>query len=415
MRVEIYSQMQELNSGVSVQLNSSTNCKPYYYSWLGWACGNSGTIIKGSAYGQWKNLTGNGVPTNVNLNNIYALDTMTAWICSSTGTNTWVWKTTNGGINWFQVFSQSNGFINAVFMKNYLLGFMEGNPVGGRWSLWKTTNGGLNWDSSGLYLPQSGSETGLSNSLCMFQTDWYHSQDSNKIWFGTNNYRIYYSSNYGLNWNIQPTSPEQYSFSLLYSNNGVLYAGGSNFILYTTNYGLNWTTQNISGSGNISVSYVFYTNIYAARGNVFYSGYQGTWNPFYTAPAGTYTYVNHYNAGNWYDYYAVRTNGGISFYAPGEGVKKISDKTPTQFYLYQNYPDPFNPTTKIKYQISKSSFVNLIVYDISGKKIAQLVNEHQTPGTYEAVFDGSGYASGVYFYRITAKDFVETKKMVLIK
>ncbi len=421
MRVELYSQMQELNSGVSVQLNSSTNCKPYYYSFMGWACGNNGTIIKGMG-NNWRNLTGNGVPTNVTLNNIYALDTMIAWVCGSTGTNTGAWKTTNGGMNWIQIFSQTNGFINAVFMKNYLLGFMEGNPVGGRWSLWKTTNGGLNWDSSGLYLPQSGSETGWSNSLCMTQTIPYiSSPDSNKIWFSTNNYRIYYSSNYGQSWSVQSTSPEQNSFCpVLY--NGVLYAGGSNFVLYTTNYGFNWTTQVIGGSGNISISRYFYSSIYAIRGDKFYTGNQGTWNPAYTAPAGTYIYVNNYNSGNFFDYYAVRSNGGITFYAPGEGVKKISGETPTKYSLSQNYPNPFNPVTKINYDITKSSFVQLKVFDAAGHQIAQLVNEQQTPGTYEAEFDGSGYASGVYFYKLISDpetssglNFSETKKMVLIK
>ena len=97
------------------------------------------------------------------------------------------------------------------------------------------------------------------------------------------------------------------------------------------------------------------------------------------------------------------------------GVKKLSSEVPQKFSLMQNYPNPFNPTTKIQYQITKNSHVEIKSFDATGHQIAQLVNEQQTPGTYEAEFDGSGYASGVYFYKITTESFTETKRMVMVK
>ena len=97
------------------------------------------------------------------------------------------------------------------------------------------------------------------------------------------------------------------------------------------------------------------------------------------------------------------------------GIHKISNEIPESYQLSQNYPNPFNPTTKIQYQITKNSHVELKVFDATGNQIATIVNEQQTPGTYEAEFDGTNFASGVYFYKITAGDYTQTKKMVLIK
>ena len=88
---------------------------------------------------------------------------------------------------------------------------------------------------------------------------------------------------------------------------------------------------------------------------------------------------------------------------------------PSRFDLSQNYPNPFNPTTTIKYELPKSSEVTLSVYDVLGREVAVLVNEGRNAGVHEVKFDGSGFASGVYFYRLRAGDFVQTKRFVLLK
>ncbi len=88
---------------------------------------------------------------------------------------------------------------------------------------------------------------------------------------------------------------------------------------------------------------------------------------------------------------------------------------PKTFALEQNYPNPFNPVTVIKFQIPSSEFVTVKVFDVLGKEVSVIVNENKEPGYYEAAFDGSNLASGLYFYRIEAGDFVETKKMMLVK
>ncbi|MBE2257180.1 MAG: S8 family serine peptidase [Ignavibacteria bacterium] len=88
---------------------------------------------------------------------------------------------------------------------------------------------------------------------------------------------------------------------------------------------------------------------------------------------------------------------------------------PTVFELNQNFPNPFNPSTTIKFAIPKVSNVKLQVFDITGREIAVLLNDTKTPGYYEINFNASNLSSGVYFYRIQASDFVETKRMLLIK
>lgn len=88
---------------------------------------------------------------------------------------------------------------------------------------------------------------------------------------------------------------------------------------------------------------------------------------------------------------------------------------PDKFSLRQNYPNPFNPVTKIKFDIPKHSNAKIIIYDLLGKLITTLVNEQLQPGSYSVDWDGSGFASGVYFYSLVTDQYTETKRMVLLK
>ena len=94
----------------------------------------------------------------------------------------------------------------------------------------------------------------------------------------------------------------------------------------------------------------------------------------------------------------------------GEGVS-----VPEAFSLAQNYPNPFNPTTTIEYQLSVNTRVTLKVYNILGQEVATLVDGEQKAGYYNMRWDATRFASGVYIYRIATKDFVRTKKMLLLK
>ena len=96
-------------------------------------------------------------------------------------------------------------------------------------------------------------------------------------------------------------------------------------------------------------------------------------------------------------------------------VNDYSSILPKNFILSQNYPNPFNPTTTINYSAPKSGFVSIKVYDVLGREVATLINENKPAGNYSIQFNSGNLVSEVYFYRMQAGDFIQTKKLILLK
>ena len=98
-------------------------------------------------------------------------------------------------------------------------------------------------------------------------------------------------------------------------------------------------------------------------------------------------------------------------------ITDVSDNSqhPNEFRLYNNYPNPYNPTTIIRYSIPEASFTSIRIYNELGKEVSALVNETKSAGTYEVEFNASNLSSGVYYYKLQAGSFTETKKMILTK
>lgn len=113
--------------------------------------------------------------------------------------------------------------------------------------------------------------------------------------------------------------------------------------------------------------------------------------------------------------YIIEFAGGFSECNPPNGIDVIPGDLPASFALSQNYPNPFNPTTEIKFDIPTRSHTTLKVYNILGREVETLVDEEMSPGHYVSEWDASEYSSGIFFYKLTAGDFVDTKKMVLVK
>jgi photosystem II stability/assembly factor-like uncharacterized protein len=110
------------------------------------------------------------------------------------------------------------------------------------------------------------------------------------------------------------------------------------------------------------------------------------------------------------------SNGKIKIvFEDGNTPANISNNIPDNYSLSQNYPNPFNPVTKISFDLPKDGLVKLMIYDITGRLISTLVNEMKTAGSHNVTFDGSSFSSGVYFYRLEATGFVQTRRMLLIK
>lgn len=195
----------------------------------------------------------------------------------------------------------------------------------------------------------------------------------------------------------------------------------------TTDGGINWNILNLGVTKNLSQVKFVNTNIgwiVGEAGTLLFTTNSGlNWNSI-----NTLTDLDLYSV-----YFKSSTLGwicgesGLIIKTTNCGglveVNRNEIHIPKSFSLFQNYPNPFNPTTRIKYDVPKNSFVKLIVYDLLGREAATLVNEKQNPGTYEAKWDvtggGSNYASGIYFYTLSATDgtesFSQTKKMILLK
>jgi hypothetical protein len=96
-------------------------------------------------------------------------------------------------------------------------------------------------------------------------------------------------------------------------------------------------------------------------------------------------------------------------------VEEVSGEIPTGFALDQNYPNPFNPSTEIRYTLPQKSYVTLRIFDLLGREVAVLVSEELAAGSYSTRWDAVGFASGVYLYRLHAGEFVETRKLLLLR
>ncbi len=152
--------------------------------------------------------------------------------------------------------------------------------------------------------------------------------------------------------------------------------------------------------------------------NYFESGYSELWNGTNWVPGDSPIIVDNPDGFN----ISIITQS-INIYYIIVNVESTNLNTPNDFSLFQNYPNPFNPTTEIKYTVPSGTLrqayndilVTLKVYDVLGNEITTLVNEEKPAGEYEVEFDGSGLPSGIYFYRLQADSFIETKKMILIK
>lgn len=381
---------------------------------IAWISGDVQRVYRTTNGGtNWVRRSSNGIPYPLSLSNVFGVDENVALVAGTfNGDRTFVFRTSNGGASWVQVFSQQNGFINSIWMNNGLEGFMQGDPVDGRWSLWRTSNGGITWDSTGVYLPSNGDEYGYVNTM------YITSENQNKsIWFGTDNFRVYHSSNYGSSWNIQATPNCQYIQALWFNDisNGMI--GGSG-IYSTSNGGLNWnftsnmiSTSGITGEGNK------WWNIQSYGSNIYFSSNNGVnWVTQFQDTSIQFVDITIPRAHTkQYNVWAVGNPGKIFKFNSTVGIIQNNIAELEGYYLSQNYPNPFNPSTSISYRVPKNAFVKIELSDILGKIVSIILNEFKIAGSYTIDLDGSKLKSGIYFYKIESLNFTQVKKMVVIK
>ncbi len=165
------------------------------------------------------------------------------------------------------------------------------------------------------------------------------------------------------------------------------------------------TTKEINNSGFDVERNILNTNDWIKAGSV--TG-KGTTNE-----PRNYSFSENVNTGKYnYRLKQIDYNGNFEYFNLSNSIEV---GIPEKYDISQNYPNPFNPTTKIDYDLPYDGKVNIAVYDLSGRELANLVNEVKAAGYYSLEFNASNLASGIYFYKITSKNFTATKKMVVLK
>ena len=169
---------------------------------------------------------------------------------------------------------------------------------------------------------------------------------------------------------------------------------------------LNWVTATELNNSGFDIERSIYPGQWSKIGNVIGNGT--------TSSPVEYTYTDKNLATGKYSYRLkqVDYNGNFEYFNLSN---EVSVGVPDKFSLSQNYPNPFNPSTTISFDIPVDSKVKISLFDMSGREVADIVNEFKTAGYYTVNFNGSSLASGAYFYRIDAGNFVDTKKMLLVK
>jgi hypothetical protein len=378
---------------------------------VAWACGTAGKVLRTTNKGvAWTNVSGN-IPATSPLYNIYAYDANTAICVGDPTGSAIIYATSNAGVNWVSN-TYAGAFGDNLWMTSATDAYYIGDPIGGNWHLLKSTNAGVNW-TTWATLPTTNTAGTYNNAGWLRGTN---------VWFpNVGQSAMLYSSNLGVNWVSQTTPLAEYTATCFTSDTRGL-AGGS-----TTSAGLSGTTNGGTTWSPVTQSFVGTTSISGIAGAstswwvslqtpaVWTSSNDGaSWTLAYTAPAGSFYHLVKSRTGA--TLWGVRSNGLISRYGqPIIGVEPIGNQLPTAYSVSQNFPNPFNPTTKINFALPKSGLVTLKVYDVLGKEVASLVNEVKNAGNYAVEFNASALSSGTYFYKISVNDFSEVKRMTLIK
>ncbi|AFH49023.1 5'-Nucleotidase domain protein [Ignavibacterium album JCM 16511] len=315
--------------------------------------------------------------------------------------NTGIFKSTNNGLDW-----QSTSFtfepMSLASGDTFIVTSGFGNPhiylssdEGQTWNSISNHIGYLAVSRNRIYAALSGlkmtSDFGINWSNIHNDPGISVVAEDSIIFFGTQNGKIYRSTNYGQSWETKFDKPGAYVFSL-YKYGEYIFAGTDSGFYVSTNNGESFFSKNDNlGSSRVNAILVYNNYVFVGNGN----------------------------------YSAVPVSVWKRPLSEILGVNQQKENGPNSFLLYQNYPNPFNPTTKIQYELSSKQFVKLKIYDLLGDEVATLVNEEKPAGIYEVEFNVSQYSSsditsGVYFYRMETSSPVgqtssKTKKMILMK
>ncbi|HRE42090.1 MAG TPA: T9SS type A sorting domain-containing protein [Ignavibacteria bacterium] len=318
------------------------------------ACNNSSGIYHSTDYGEtWKqtSIYERLIPTIAVTGKNVFAG---SWLCLHPGG---VYKSSDNGINWENTLTNLD--IESLFLSDTILYAGAVNNPFSSGGLYKSTNMGVNW----LFL-------GLNNRSilsCAVSED--------KIYAGTFA-GIFVSTNNGDNW-TQTSLNNQWIRSIVVSGDNVIVGTERGGVFLSRNKGINWVERN-EGLDTLDVRCLLISEDFVLAGTRGKGIYKRSLSEI------------------------VNVNQSIELF-------------PSDYLLSQNFPNPFNPVTKINFSIPKQGMTTLKVYDVTGRLVASLINEIKAPGFYSVNFEGTGFASGAYFYKLESLDFSDVKRMILVK
>ncbi|MFA5012747.1 MAG: YCF48-related protein [Ignavibacteria bacterium] len=371
------------NNWTVVSPSATSNAEFYSIDMIddntGYICGNRSAVYRTTNGGvNWDSLVIPNMPAGIILSKVDFVNAQTGWLFSryTAGNDSTIFKTTNSGTTWTKQKINANTTGNTIYSA-CMLDENNGWLLSSRPRAWKTTNGGAVWDSTLL------GDNYLAGSL--YDIKMLNAQTGYCV--GSNN-RVYKTTNGG----ATPWSNVSFSSTTVITNYAVEVRNQQECVVmgtygtgyYTSNGGLSWTKKFLQSS----ISDIY--GSYLSQDGILYA----------------VTLLDSY----------IFKNSSIFT----TGINTVSENVPVTIRLKQNYPNPFNPRTVIGFQLprhggSPTSNVVIKIYDVTGREVQTLVNETLNAGDYKITFDGSGLTSGVYYYKITAGEFSETRKMILLK
>ena len=384
-------------------------------SLTGWAAGESGTIIKTTDGGNSWEIQNSTVHTTISdlcfadKNYGWALTLQDGFPFTSV-----IIKTSNGGTDWVaQNFPDTTVLLRTIFFFDSLNGFIGGSYIA------YTSDGGKNWTEANV-------DSNLFSNFPVYQFNFIDRQFGYACGgridiFGV----VWRTTDSGLNWTSTGISPDEiYDIYIFDSLNAVTLSGDPEGFfgivnIKTTDAGISWSSDELPFTGlSFAIDFRTYYEGWSASGYKFLltTDRGETWEEFEPPDSAAVFDLQFTDAKNGY---AVGENGVIlKFDATSVGVKPEL-RIPDNYILYQNFPNPFNPSTKIRFQIPIFETVTLKIFDILGNEVSVLINESLHAGEYEFEFhsltNNKHLVSGIYFYTLRAGEFSQTKKMVYLK
>jgi len=409
--------------GINVVLNSMY----FVNSNTGWICGDSGKIIKTTDGGV--NWIQQSSSTQYPLVSVFFINGNTGWCAGGTSDFNFfinrmlVLKTIDGGDTWIQSFYTNSSYTR--FGPIYFTDEMNGSVLlqGGTGSgtiggMYSTSDGGFTW------LPVLSS--GYANMDLQFtdlNTGWYLGRYLDDT--GHDTASIGRSTDAGNTWNTnyQRTNTNFKSLYFLDNNTGWITgfenenSVSNSFVLKTSNSGVSWEKYDFALE--VIFNHIFFTdpqNGWGCSGRIYRTMNGGlNWNLQLDFSGNFFNTIFFTDSlTGW-----VAGENGLILKTVTGGITSLNSSNeilPGEFILKQNYPNPFNPRSIINYKLVSTNYISIKIYDILGNQVSVLINEKKNAGSYEIEFDGSSFASGIYFYSLYADGkLIDTKRMMLLK